>query len=126
MTDTEPVTEEAALPVEIQETVTEPTQAEEYEHQLEELRTSLTEAQVRAELLMCDVPKARLKEAAQIADRLCAAGMSPQQAAQAVVSEYPHLRTVKRELPKMAMSGSGRCDGFSEIRRIFSNASRVK
>lgn len=94
------------------------------EAELTALRTELINAQLISELLLGGAAKEKLSEAVGFAEKFSEAGKSPAEAAAAVLTEYPHLKTVVRELPKMAVPSGGMTDGFAEIRRIFSGALR--
>lgn len=85
----------------------------------QELRHALLEANIRVALLVEGAAKDRLSEAARLAEGLCAAGAEPAQAAHEVMECYPHLRTVKREMPQFSAQSGGSTDGFSMIRSIF-------
>lgn len=87
--------------------------------QISELTAQLTEAKIRLELLLAGADKERLDEGARLAEGLCAAGKSPEEAAAEVVAEYPHLRAVQREIPQLSAQSGGSSDGFAAIRRIF-------
>ncbi|MGN1423255.1 MAG: hypothetical protein ACI4XA_07760 [Oscillospiraceae bacterium] len=86
----------------------------------EDLRAALLEASVKLALLLCGAARERLDEAAKLAYGLCAAGKTPDEAAEEVMAGYPHLRAVQRDIPQLAAQSGGRNDGFSAIRSIFS------
>ncbi len=115
----------------IEEQVTEPEILTEKPEELSEkgdeltmLRAELVNAQLISELLLGGAAKEKLSEAVGFAEKFSEAGKTPAEAAAAVLTEYPHLKTVVRELPKMAVPSGGMTDGFAEIRRIFSGALR--
>ena len=85
----------------------------------EALIEALTEAKIKLTLLMCGVDKAKLEEGAKLAAVFAATGLTPEQAAEKAVAEYPHLKLTKRELPTFAAQSGGSGDGFSAIRSIF-------
>ena len=98
--------------------------AEQQPSELEQLRADLRTAQLKAELLLGGAARERLEEALGFAERFCEGGRAPAEAAAAALTEYPHLKTVARELPKMAAPSGGALDGFAEIRKIFAGAMR--
>lgn len=85
----------------------------------EALIEALAEAKIKLSLLLCGVDKNKLDEAAKLAAAFVAAGLSPEEAAEKAVTEYPHLKNTKRELPSFATQSGGSGDGFSAIRSIF-------
>lgn len=85
-----------------------------------ELTGRLAEVTVRLELLLAGADKERLEEGARLAEGLCKAGKTPAEAAAEAVTEYPHLKAVRRELPRFSAQGGGSDDGFAAIRSIFS------
>lgn len=89
------------------------------ENEAEELRAALLEADVKLSLLMSGAAKERLDEGAKIAYGLCALGKTPAEAAAEVLSGYPHLTAVQRDIPHFAAQGGGSSDGFAAIRSIF-------
>ncbi|MBP1543471.1 MAG: hypothetical protein J6A16_05195, partial [Oscillospiraceae bacterium] len=110
----------AAASEEIQDT---PVQQEEFtpgSAEYEELKKALTEARIKLALLLAGAAKEKLNEGAKLVELLCLSGMEPEEAAEKVVSEYPNLRLVTRQLPKFAAQTSGTSDGFAAIRSIFS------
>lgn len=84
-----------------------------------ELKSALLEANIRLALLLAGAAKEKLGEAEKLAEGLCAAGAAPAEAAAEIISCYPHLKAVKRELPQFAAQTGGTDDGFSLIRSIF-------
>lgn len=86
----------------------------------ENMAERLSAAETGLALLCCGIAKEHLEEAAKLAKGLCAAGKSPEEAAKEVSENYPHLRTVSQQIPQFSAAGSGSCDGFAAIRRIFS------
>lgn len=110
----------AAASEEIQDT---PVQQEEFtpgSAEYEELKKALAEARIKLALLLAGAAKEKLNEGAKLVELLCLSGMEPEEAAEKVVSEYPNLRLVTRQLPKFAAQTSGTSDGFAAIRSIFS------
>ncbi len=89
------------------------------ENSAEDLRAALLEASVKLALLLCGAARERLDEAAKLAYGLCAAGKTPDEAAEEIMAGYPHLRAVQRDIPQLAAQSGGRNDGFSAIRSIF-------
>ena len=89
------------------------------EDSAEDLRAALLEASVKLALLLCGAARERLDEAAKLAYGLCAAGKTPDEAAEEIMAGYPHLRAVQRDIPQLAAQSGGRNDGFSAIRSIF-------
>ena len=87
--------------------------------ELEELREALKEAQIKAELLLNGASREYLAQAAELAQLLCDAGSTPEEAAKEIISKYPHMKLTKREIPQFAAQTSGSGDGFAAVRRIF-------
>ncbi len=87
--------------------------------QIAELTERLAKVTIRLELLLAGADKERLEEGARLAEGLCGAGWASAEAAAEVMAEYPHLRTVKRELPQFSAQSGGSDDGFAAIRSIF-------
>ncbi|MGN0651077.1 MAG: hypothetical protein ACI4KM_11620 [Oscillospiraceae bacterium] len=87
--------------------------------ELAELREALKEAQIKAELLLNGASREYLSQAAELAQLLCNAGSTPEEAAKEIIAKYPHMRLEKREIPQFAAQTSGSGDGFSAVRRIF-------
>ena len=85
----------------------------------EALIAALAEAKIKLSLLLCGVDKNKLDEAAKLAAAFVAAGLTPEDAAEKAVAEYPHLKLTKRDLPTFATQSGGSGDGFSAIRSIF-------
>ncbi len=85
----------------------------------EALIEALAEAKIKLALLLCGTAKEKLEEGAKLAEAFVAAGLTPDEAAEKAVTEYPHLKLVTREVPKFAAQNSGSGDGFSAIRSIF-------
>ncbi len=99
-------------------------QQEEYSEELamaqcNALIEALTEAKIKLSLLLCGASKEKLEEAAKLSAAFVAAGLTPEEAAEKTVSEYPHLKLVTREVPTFAAQSSGSGDGFGAIRSIF-------
>lgn len=113
------IIEEEQLPVEeiaaeeVQECV------EEADNELQELQAALNEAKTKLALLMNGAARTKLSESAKITLLLVETGADPEEAAQAVLQEYPHLKRTDREVPSFSASTSGSGDGFSAIRSIF-------
>ncbi len=84
------------------------------------LSEKLSETEIKLALLMSGVSKERLSEALPLAAGLCRAGKTPEEAANEIISAYPHLKAVQREIPQFSAGSSGADDGFSAIRKIFS------
>lgn len=84
-----------------------------------ELAERLARVTVRLELLLAGADKERLEEGARLAEGFCRAGMTPAEAAALTVTEYPHLKAVRRELPHFSAQSGGSDDGFAAIRSIF-------
>lgn len=85
----------------------------------EELSAALLEANIKLALLLMGTAKEKLEAASKLAEGLCAAGRSPEEAAQEVITGYPHFRAVQREIPQLAAQSGGSDDGFAAIRSIF-------
>lgn len=92
---------------------------EEQSGQIEELNLKLFDAKTRLALLISGIAKEKLDESAALAAGICKTGKTPEEAAEEIVCNYPHLKAVQREMPKFAASGTGESDGFSAIRSIF-------
>lgn len=109
------------LPVEALAVTEEPAAEQENtaEKELLELQEALCEAKTKLALLMCGASKAKISEAARLAQVLVASGAAPEEAAAAVLQDYPHLKLTTREVPSFAAAASGSGDGFSAIRNIF-------
>lgn len=86
---------------------------------IEELSEKLSDTEIRLHLLLAGVAKEKLSEGAELARGICKAGKTPEEAAREIAEAYPHLRSVRREVPKFSASGSGDGDGFAAIRSIF-------
>lgn len=84
-----------------------------------ELTAALIEARVKLALLMCGAEREKLPEGAVLAMGLVAAGADPEEAAAKVITEYPHLKLKKREIPVFAAESRGSSDGFAAIKSIF-------
>ena len=110
--ETEPV-EEVSAPVH------EATEEAAAVAECEALIEALMEAKLKLSLLMCGVDKNKLEEGARLAAAFAVAGLTPEEAAEKAVAEYPHLKLNRRELPSFAAQASGNSDGFSAIRSIF-------
>lgn len=87
--------------------------------ELEELRAALKEAQIKAELLLHGASREYLSQAAELAELMCAAGKTPEEAAAEIIGKYPHMKLSKREIPQFSAQTSGSGDGFAAVRRIF-------
>lgn len=83
------------------------------------LETELVKERIRVKLLTLDILPEKLEDGAAMAYGLCAAGKTPDDAAEEIMAAYPHLKVVRRELPQFAAESAGSGDGFSAIRRIF-------
>lgn len=86
---------------------------------IEELSEKLSDTETRLHLLLAGIAKEKLSEGAELARGICKAGKTPEEAAREIAEAYPHLRSVRREVPKFSASGSGDGDGFAAIRNIF-------
>lgn len=86
---------------------------------IEELSEKLSDTETRLQLLLAGIAKEKLSEGAELARVICKAGKTPEEAAREIAEAYPHLRSVRREVPKFSASGSGDGDGFAAIRNIF-------
>lgn len=86
---------------------------------IEELSEKLSDTETRLQLLLAGIAKEKLSEGAELARGICKAGKTPEEAAREIAEAYPHLRSVRREVPKFSASGSGDGDGFAAIRNIF-------
>ncbi len=86
---------------------------------IEELCEKLFDTETRLYLLLAGVAKEKLSEGAELARGICKAGKTPEESAREIAEAYPHLRSVRREVPKFSASGSGDGDGFAAIRSIF-------
>lgn len=92
----------------------------EISEEADELRNSLTAEKIKVALLIAGVTAEKLDEASAMVRGLYGSGKPIEDAVTEVIDAYPHLRAVKREIPQFAVASSGRNDGFSAIRRIFS------
>lgn len=113
------IIEAEQLPVEEADVAAEEQECESAENELKELQAALIEANTKLALLMNGAAKSKLSESARIALLLVDSGAAPEDAAQAVLQEYPHLKLTDREVPSFAAATSGSGDGFSAIRSIF-------
>ena len=86
---------------------------------IEELSEKLFDTETRLYLLLAGVAKEKLSEGAELARGICKAGKTPEESAREIAEAYPHLRSVRREVPKFSASGAGDGDGFAAIRSIF-------
>ncbi len=84
------------------------------------LNLTLSEAETKLALLMSGAAKERLSEALALTSVLCKSGKTPEEAAMEIISAYPHLKAVQRDIPRFSAGGLGESDGFSAVRRIFS------
>ncbi len=89
------------------------------ENELQELQAALNEAKTKLALLMNGAARSKLSEGAKIALLLVESGAAPEDAAETVLQEYPHLKRTDREVPVFSAAASGSGDGFSAIRSIF-------
>lgn len=103
-------------PTQDQSTASEQSAADE---ELQQLQEALVEARIKLALMMCGVAKSKLTEGEKLAAGLAAAGASPEEAAEAAVQSYPHLKLTEREIPTFAAATSGKSDSFAAIRGIF-------
>ena len=87
---------------------------------IDELESSLTAEKIKVAMLLSGVIGEKLDEAAALAEGLLKTGKSADEAVSEIISAYPHLKAVKRDIPRFASAGTGSSDGFSAIRRIFS------
>lgn len=87
--------------------------------ELDELREALLEANIRAGLLMEGAAKEKLSEAERLVRGLCAAGADIESAIKEIMDNYPHLKSIEREIPRISAQQSGSADGFALIRNIF-------
>ncbi len=110
---------EAELPVEEVPVITETQECAAEENELQELHAALNEAKTKLALLLNGAARTKLSESAKIALLLVESGAAPEEAAQAVLQEYPHLKLTDREVPTFSAATSGSGDGFSAIRSIF-------
>ncbi len=113
------IIEAEQLPVEEVDAVAEVQECTAEENELKELQAALNEAKTKLALLMNGAARAKLSESAKIALLLVESGAAPEEAAQAVLQEYPHLKLADREVPSFSAATSGSGDGFSAIRSIF-------
>lgn len=88
--------------------------------QFEMMKSELTAAKVQTALLLLGITKEKLEDGTSLAIGLCSTGKTPEEAAAEIVSAYPHLKAVQREIPQFSAASSGSDDGFSAIRKIFS------
>ena len=88
--------------------------------QLAELENALQEAKIKLALLVGGASREKLETAYVMANGLCATGKSPETAVEEILTAYPHIRAVQRELPTIGVQSSGCKDGFAAIRSIFS------
>lgn len=90
------------------------------EEQLNELHAEITELKIRLALLVGGAAPEKLDEGVKLAAGILAADeITPEEAAAEVLSEYPHIRLVKRTVPRISAESGGRGDGFAAIRSIF-------
>lgn len=86
---------------------------------IEELSEKLSETEIRLHLLLAGIAKEKLSVGVSLVKAMCEAGKTPEEAAQEIAENCPHLRRVRSEVPKFSASGSGDGDGFAAIRSIF-------
>lgn len=84
------------------------------------LEAELMREQIKVKLLILGILPEKLEDGAAMAYGLYLAGKSPEEAAEEIITAYPHLKAVRRELPQISTESTGSGDGFSAIRRIFS------
>lgn len=84
------------------------------------LEAELMKEQIKVRLLTLGILPEKLEDGAAMAYGLYLAGKTPDDAAEEIITAYPHLKAVRRELPQFAAESTGSGDGFSAIRRIFS------
>ena len=113
------IIETEQLPVEELPEIPETQECAAVEDELTELHAALNEAKTKLALLMNGAARTKLSESAKIALLLVESGASPEEAAVAVLQEYPHLKLTEREVPSFSAATSGSGDGFSAIRSIF-------
>lgn len=87
---------------------------------IDELEAELLKEQIKVKLLIAGILPEKLEDGAAMAYGLCLAGKTADGAADEIVGAYPHLKTVRAELPQFSAESAGSKDGFSAIRRIFS------
>ena len=88
--------------------------------ELIQLRAEVTELRLKLALLTGGAAPEKLCEGVKLAAGIMEAdGTEPDDAAAEVLSEYPHLRLVKRSIPQFSAESRGTSDGFEAIRSIF-------
>lgn len=84
------------------------------------LRGELMELKLRLALLAAGAAPEKLDEGVRLAKGLMAAdGGEPENAAEVVLREYPHIKLAKRVIPQLSAESAGCGDGFAAIRNIF-------
>ena len=117
MTDNEEMMSEQITPETEQEAVSD---AAEQAARLEQLLGEITGLKLKLALLLGGAAPEKLDEGVKLSEGILAAqGNDPEQAAAEVLREYPHIKLVKRELPKLSAESGGKGDGFAAIRSIF-------
>lgn len=89
------------------------------ESEISALKAALLEANIRAELLLAGTAKENLSEAQRLAAGLCGSDEDVESAVSKILSEYPHLKAVRCEIPQLSAQTSGSADGFALIKSIF-------
>lgn len=90
------------------------------EEKIGELEAALLKEQIKVKLLILGIIPEKLEDGAAMAYGLCLAGKTPDEAADEIITAYPHLKAVRREIPQFSTESAGSGDGFSMIRKIFS------
>ena len=88
--------------------------------ELSALRMEVAELRLRLALMTGGAAPEKLDEAVRLAAGIMGADCGdPENTAQEVLSEYPHLKLTKRSIPHFSAESRGSADGFAAIRRIF-------
>ena len=88
--------------------------------EIQALRGEVAELRLRLSLLTGGAAPEKLDEGVKLAAGIMAAdGCEPQEAAEEVLREYPHIRLARRSVPQFSAESRGSGDGFAAIRSIF-------
>lgn len=85
------------------------------------LDAELLRERIKIKLLVSGILPEKLEEGAAMAYGLCLAGKAPDDAANEIITAYPHFKAVRQEMPQFSTESRGSGDGFSAIRKIFSS-----
>lgn len=84
------------------------------------LRQEVAELRLRLALMTGGAAPEKLDEAVKLAGGIMGAESGcPENAANEVLNEYPHLKLTKRTIPQFSAESRGSADGFAAIRSIF-------